>query len=321
MAGYRLQVDTLQKVATPRGHPTTHPVILHSHVARCTLTRYWYLPFLWIVFVLTASPAFSWWDKGHILITEMAVMMLPSDVPSFLREQKATLAYMSTEPDAWRKYGDVLRTAERPNHYLDLEAIDKNVETITFLSDRYSAILSYWAMGDSVQHVGLLPYQIFEYYQRLAGEFKRYREGAADRGAIETAIVTYAGTMSHYVGDVSQPLHTTIHFNGRVNEKREVIAQKGIHTKFEGPFVEQYIRPDDCVKFVGTPQVYADPLAGVMKAIFASHRLVDTVYYLDAAGKLDHPDEATIEFVQQRIAAGAQLLADLWYTAWVESGK
>ena len=187
--------------------------------------------FLWMIFVLTASPASSWWDKGHRLITEIAVTKLPADVPSFLKEQKATLAYLSTEPDNWRKYGDAVRIAEGPNHYIDLEAISPQVETIKPLPDRYSALLSYWTKGDSAQHVGLLPYQILEYYQRLKGEFKRYREGTVDRHAVEVAVVAYAGLMSHYVGDVSQPLHTTIHFNGRVNERREVIAQKGIHAK------------------------------------------------------------------------------------------
>lgn len=277
--------------------------------------------YVWLILASATSPVLGWWDKGHILITEMAVAKLPADVPEFLKEQKATLAYLSTEPDNWRKYGDEVRIAEGPNHYIDLEAVNPDIEGIKLLSDRYSAILSYWARGDSVQHVGLLPYQILEYYQRLKGEFKRYREGTSDRKALEAAIVVYAGLMSHYVGDVSQPLHTTIHFNGRVNEKREVVTQKGIHAKFEGPFVEQYIRLEGCLKFIEAPCVYNDPLAGIIEGIFTSHRLVDEVYRFDTAGKLDHPDDATIEFVQRRIAAGAQLLADLWYTAWVESGK
>ncbi|MBI4530615.1 MAG: hypothetical protein HY709_03750 [Candidatus Latescibacteria bacterium] len=285
------------------------------------MTRPINLHVCWLLLITTASPAFPWWDTGHVLIAEIALIQLPPDVPEFLKEQKATLTYMSTEPDNWRKYGDALRLAEGPNHYLDLETIDKHVEAVTPLSDRYSAIFSYQAKGDSVQHVGLLPYQILEYYQRLKGEFKRYRERTVDQKAIEAAIVVYAGLMSHYVGDVSQPLHTTIHFNGRVNERREVIAQKGIHSRFEGPFVERYIHVADCLKFVDAPRVCADPSAEVMKAILASHRLVDTVYQLDATGKLDQPDQETIEFVQRRIAAGAQLLVDLWYTAWVESGK
>jgi hypothetical protein len=246
---------------------------------------------------------------------------LPSDAPAFLKEQKALLTYTSTEPDNWRKYGNILRQAERPNHYLDLEEIDGAAGTLLPLSDRHTAILSYWARGDSVQDVGLLPYSILEYYQLLRGEFKRYRQQGAERKVLEAAIAVYAGLMSHYVGDVSQPLHTTIHYDGRVNEKREVVSQKGIHARFEGPFVERYIRLEECLTFVDVPRVYADPSAEVVKAILASHHLVDTVYQLDAAGKLDHPDQETIEFVQRRIAAGAQLLVDLWYTAWVESGK
>jgi len=35
---------------------------------------------------------------------------------------------------------------------------------------------------------------------------------------IEHKIVFYAGWLGHYVGDGSQPLHTTIHYNGWVDD-------------------------------------------------------------------------------------------------------
>ena len=55
---------------------------------------------------------------------------------------------------------------------------------------------------------------------------------------MEDAILFYAGWLGHYVGDGSQPLHTTVQYNGWVgpNPNGYTTGHK-IHWQFEGPFV------------------------------------------------------------------------------------
>ncbi len=55
---------------------------------------------------------------------------------------------------------------------------------------------------------------------------------------MEQAILFYAGWLGHYVGDGSQPLHTTIQYNGWTGPNPNgYTTGHQIHYQFEGPFV------------------------------------------------------------------------------------
>jgi len=70
------------------------------------------------------------------------------------------------------------------------------------------------------------------------------------------------------------------------------------------------------------PQQLADPFEDYLKYLRESHQYVETVYQLEKAGGFDGAGTAASrEFIRQRLAAGATMLRDMWYTAWVQSGK
>jgi hypothetical protein len=51
-----------------------------------------------------------------------------------------------------------------------------------------------------------------------------------------------------------------------------------------------------------------------------SNSLVEPLYKLEKAGAFEGKGSAEgREFANKRLAAGAQMLANLWYTAWMES--
>ena len=260
----------------------------------------------------------AWWEKGHRIATACAVEVMPEEVPAFFREQREILEYLSGEADRWKRYGPTLRAAERPNHYLDLEMLNEDVSEIVFPSDRYKALKGYFEKGEKIP--GLLFYQIVEYYERLRGSFHAYRAHPEDPG-IRHAIISYAGILAHYAEDLSQPLHLTIHYDGRVNARGNVVSNKGIHKRFEGPMVERYVEVGDCRKLMRAPVVLEDVAEAVKKALLTSHGYLDEVYRQDDAGKFETPDRASKELVRARLAFGAQLLSDLWYTAWVRSAE
>ena len=271
-----------------------------------------------VLITCMSSGAAAWWEKGHRIATACAVEGLPEEVPAFFREQGEVLKYLSGEADRWKQYGPTLRAAERPNHYMDLEMLNEDVGKIVFPSDRYKALKGYFEKGEKIP--GLLFYQIVEYYERLRGSFQAYRVHPENTG-IRHAIISYAGILAHYAEDLSQPLHLTIHYDGRVNERGEVVSNKGIHKRFEGPMVEQYVEVADCRKFMRAPMVFKDVAEAVKKAMVTSHSFVDEVYRQDDAGKFETPDRASKELVRARLAFGAQFLSDLWYTAWVRSAE
>jgi hypothetical protein len=63
-----------------------------------------------------------------------------------------------------------------------------------------------------------------------------------------------------------------------------------------------------------------DPFAAYLQYLRDSHALVEKVYQLEKAGGFggEGTDESR-QFIRQRLAAGATMLRDLWYTAWLQS--
>lgn len=260
----------------------------------------------------------AWWEKGHQMIAVNAVAVLPNDMPAFFREAKDTLARLSVQPDTWKSYGQELRRAETPDHYLDIEKLTDNPLKLGFYPDRYQALEAIYKKGDAPAGVGLLSYRLLEDFQKLRGALAQYRKNPKDP-SIQQEIIVYAGLLSHYAGDTSQPLHLTIHFDGRVDAQGTVIKGKGIHERFEGPFVDKFIEAADFRPFVAPPVVYTDLYQAIRLAFSESFKELDTVYRLDEAGKLETPDEEAKALVRKRLAHGSSFLASLWYTAWVTS--
>ena len=73
------------------------------------------------------------------------------------------------------------------------------------------------------EHIGFQPYITNEVWERLKSAMRDYRDLSAkheDTKPVEAAILFYAGWLGHYVGDGSQPLHTTVNYNGWVGQRK-----------------------------------------------------------------------------------------------------
>ena len=281
-------------------------------------------------FVTTAWP---WGNEGHSAINRVAAEKLPADVPAFLRLAADQLAYLGPEPDRWRAQSELaLKLSQEPDHFINLE----RVEGMTLPPDRYSfyrelevkrAITP--GQPDSLlpDNVGLQPYIAMEVFGRLVVAFREYRRALRDhhdQRFAESNAIFYAGWLGHYVGDAANPLHTTIHHNGWIGPNPNgYTTANTIHWKMEGTFVAanpQLLHFADLVP--ATPRVLADPFHDYLAFLRSSHQYVEKVYQLEKAGGFDGPGTPdSREFIRQRLAAGAQMLRDLWYTAWIQSGQ
>lgn len=64
----------------------------------------------------------------------------------------------------------------------------------------------------------------------------------------------------------------------------------------------------------------AEPFGSYMQYLRNSNKLVERVYELDKAGGFrDAGSREAFDFTVQRLAAGSQMLVNLWYTAWLDS--
>jgi hypothetical protein len=254
-------------------------------------------------------------------------------MPRFLRRAVVEIAYLGPEPDRWRSPSEfALKNAQEPDHFIDLERVSwldplpqGRYEFYRKLYEKRAATPSTDHPDDYLpEHVGLQPYITMEVYGRLKAAFHEYRQRKASHQpttAVQQAIIFYAGWLGHYVADGSQPLHTTIQYNGWVgpNPKGYTTEHK-IHAQFETAYVAANITAKDFAGLVKSPERLDDPFARYIAYLRQSNGLVEKVYELDKAGGFTGKGSPeAFEFTTHRLAAGAQMLLDLWYTAWLES--
>ena len=280
---------------------------------------------------LQTDAAFAWGNEGHTYINRVAAKQIPSTMPLFLRRAVVEIAYLGPEPDRWRNPAEfALKNAQEADHFIDLERVSwldplpaGRYEFYRKLYEKRAATTDH-ADDYLPERVGLQPYITMEVYGRLRAAFREYRQLRAAHQptqAVQQAIIFYAGWLGHYVADGSQPLHTTIHYNGWVGPNPSgYTTEHGIHALFETTYVGANITAGDFAPLVKSPTKLNDPFAGYVAYLKRSHELVEEIYSLDRArGFAGKGTPAAHDFTIRRLAAGSQMLLDLWYTAWLES--
>ena len=261
------------------------------------------------------------------MINRAAVLGLPADVPAFLRSPEALneIEYLGPEPDRWRSPTEPeLEAAQAPEHFINLEMADALGPLPHRRLDFEAKV---FAAGLRPEKIGLQPWEATEVWERLKAALREYRKLAAGDGdtrPVEQAILFYAGWLGHYVGDGSQPLHTTIQYNGWVGPNPNgYTTGHQIHWQFEGPFVDANLRePEVRAKMTPPKAIQGDIFDAYVAYLRQSKTYVERVYQLDKAGGFVGKGTAeSREFTAGRLAAGASMLRDMIYTAWLESAK
>jgi hypothetical protein len=282
------------------------------------------------------AACFGWGSEGHRMINRLAAEHLPADLPAFLRTPAAVdeIEYLGPEPDRWRSPGEPeLSSEQAPEHFIDLELADVVGKLprrrYDFIAALYAAGLTHPNLAAELrpEKVGLQPYVTTEVYQRLKAAMREYRALVAqgkDAKPVEQAIVFYMGWLGHYVGDGSQPLHTTVNYNGWAGQDNPNGYTTGheIHWKFEGPFVAANLKAADVAPLLAAPHAVGDVFEDYLAYLRHSATLVERVYQLEKAGGFDGAGTPeSRQFAAERLAAGASELRDLYASAWAASAK
>ena len=288
------------------------------------------IPILLVVAALAAVPRpvpEFWGEHGHRMVGQLAAEALPADMPAFFREATARLSYLNYEPDRWREKKEeladpALNLAYAYDHYIDLEWVPPGALKARH---RFAFLDSVQAAGKPAPQVGMLPFAMLEMSQKLRVGFRQWRlaKDPRDRAFIEHRIIDDAGVLGHFVADGANPHHTTQHHDGWVGDNpRGYTRGPFFHGRFESQYVSAQIAAGDVRPFVpASTRVFPDLRVAVLAYIQESHALVPRLYDLDkseAFGR-DNRNPEHREFTARRLAAGAQMLRDLWWTAWVTS--
>ena len=278
-------------------------------------------------FVAQPPAARAWGNEGHRMVNRLAASTLPATVPAFLRSEAAVneIEYLGPEPDRWRSPAEPeLAAAQAPEHFINLEPADALGPLPRLRLDFEARV---FAAGERPEKIGLQPWETTEVWERLKAALREYRGLAAagkDTRGVEAAALFYAGWLGHYVGDGSQPLHTTIQYNGWVGANPNgYTTGHQIHWQFEGPFVaanehEAEVR----AKMTEPKAIEGDIFDAYVAYLRHTKTYVEKVYQLEKAGGFVGAGTAeSREFTAERLAAGASMLRDMIYTAWLESAK
>jgi len=263
-----------------------------------------------IAIVATAQSARAWDSGTHRMIARLALRALPaSPLKDALAANERALEAASVAPDTILR--DRYGHAESIRHYIDLGRY--GADPLSALSPDMSTMLSRYGKY-RVDKAGTLPWTIESEAAIVRGDWQR---GDC------SGVVTHSGYLAHYVGDASQPLHTTT----RHDCSR---AQRGCHARIENAANHRTRE----IERAAAPGVRVTEIAGVWPATIAeisrSHALVGRISADDRAarsaagtgpayGEALFADDAALFSTQ--IADAASTLASIWLFEWKQAGS
>jgi hypothetical protein len=305
---------------------------------------------VWIGMLAAMSGvALAWGTTGHRVINLVAMRDLPSDLPPFLQTDQAVLTVEALGPEE-----DVLKGAglswdrdSDPAHYVDVgdDGTIAGRVALRRLPEDMEAYAAALAPADSDPYrAGYLPYSIADGWEQLRKDFAYWRafdylarhteenEARATFTAAlklrEELIIHDIGVWGHFVGDGSQPLHVSIHYNGWGKYPNpNHYTQAHIHAPFEGEFVRDHVHADAVARLVptGGPRspdhllTQSEILTAVSEYLGLTASQVPTLYQIEKRGGFRDASPEAVDFVTARLADGARQLRDLVVLAWDDS--
>jgi hypothetical protein len=292
-----------------------------------------------------AQPAFAWGSKGHRIIGEVGARSFPATVPAFLRTPQAVIAIgeLAREPDRSRDAGQPHDNDNDPAHFVDASDDGTVLEgpllaQLPLSRQDYDTALR--AKGSTEFKAGWLPYSMADGWQQLVKDFVLWRADAAgakfakkpadkawllrDQHLREAITLRDLGVWAHFVGDASQPMHASVHYNGWGDfpNPENFTSAYNFHSRFETQFVNANISEADVAAKLRPYQACGCAImAHVATYLAATQGTVLAAYRLDKAGAIDTPTPEAKSFVVDRLAEGAAQLRDLVTDAWNASAE
>ena len=270
-----------------------------------------------IILTTTPLPAHAWWPGGHSILSEAAVRALPREMPNYFRRGAAMIAHCAQDPDlAKMRELPNANDSEYPEHYIDYELLQGRALPPT----RYQFVRLCAELKLDPKEVGLLPYAIAEWTERLTVAFAEHRRWPDD-AAIRSKSLVYAGFLAHYAGDMCMPLHVTVNHDGMAKPDGSS-PRTGIHAKVDGLIQRLAMKPQDLAKNQSV-QAVPELMPAILAELNQSRSKIDRVYELESVlpGETGawKPDSRVVDFGVERAREATRFTAALYLTAWKNS--
>ncbi|RED92814.1 zinc dependent phospholipase C family protein [Marinoscillum furvescens] len=267
--------------------------------------------------------ASGWGFFAHQKINRHAVFSLPPEMIGFYKQHIQYLTEKAVNPDK-RRYVNKL---EAPRHYID---VDVYGDSAVYRLPRYwkDAVAMYGE--DSLHAFGVVPWHISMVKYQLTQAFLQRN---SDK------ILRYSADLGHYIGDANVPLHTTENYNGQLT------GQVGIHGFWESRLPELFF--DDYDLWIGKASYIRNCQEAAWDAVTQAHEALDSVlrfereltqeFSSDKKYSFEERGVSTVrvysyEFskayhdrlngmVERQLRRATKMVADFWYTAWIDGGQ
>lgn len=268
-----------------------------------------------------AYPNKPWGFYAHKKINKLAIFCLPPPLINLYKRHIHEIETFAVLPDQRRHSLD----KEAARHYIDLDRYQINQIKYRSWDE---AIMIY--SPDSLEKHGIVPWNIVSFYQTLKFAF-------LDRDTVK--IIKISAELGHYVADAHVPLHTTSNYDGQQTN------QVGIHSFWESKIPEQL--QEHLEEWIGPATYLEAPLKATWDWILESHQMLPHLlrqeYQLSQetldSKKFIHFQKGFIlektysstyiasyhkrldNQIEKRFQSAVKHIADLWYSAWIESGE
>lgn len=266
----------------------------------------------------------SWGFLAHRTIHQLAVYELPDAMMPVFYPGMESLVSNATRPDMRRNQDSL----EATRHFIDFEMFGEQAAT-KMPMDWNRAVKKY--TKDSLLKYGYVPYHVIYMKDKLVQAF---RSGNRD------SILFYATDLGHYIADAHVPLHTTVNYDGQLT------GQKGIHSLWESMIPELEIANYDL--YSAHKATYLKrPDQAIWKALRRAASLVPDMLQKEKEVSKGFTEQekfriqirrgresksyttafakayaaALAPTINEQLRNSADLIADFWYTSWVDAGK
>ena len=279
------------------------------------------LPILVMAILLLTS---SWGFLAHKTEHQLAIYELPKELCNYFYKNIDYIEYNAVRPDV-RRNSD---KSEEPKHYINLEAYG---DSAAYKMPRHWADAVKKYSKDTLLKYGYVPYHIIQMQKLLTNAFKQKNSDS---------ILFYAADLGHYIEDANVPLHLSINYDGQLTN------QKGLHALWETVIPEIEINNYNLASKHSAKYIKNKEKA-VWNAIRRADKLLPNVFrketqiskqFTDAAKyKTENRTGKEVKYystafakayatslgntINEQLINSANMVADFWYTAWVDAGK
>lgn len=205
-----------------------------------------------LLFIAPVQSAFAWGQAAHEMIGAEALAIISEQkhpLEKLLNANAVALKHFSATPETvWK----TKHSAEQDTHYFEADAFTRmgtdentvlNLPAGTYasvlpryqklLQENFSYVMEFERNQGEPWLYGTAPWRVLQFYDLAVQALRDKSFGK---------FVNYAGLVAHYVGNLSEPLNTTLNFDGR----QYPIPATGVYAAFEDRiFKARNARPDE----------------------------------------------------------------------------